>query len=396
VKNAFLDKFLDRLARLDAGDVQAQFLRLAAEKGLLETIFHSLREGLLVLDPERHITFANRAACRMFGIPDDPRKTPRTLDGLAPDVDWAGLFTEATAPQGMATREIEVFRPQHRYLEIYLAPLAPGPGNDAPRGQTGAVLLLRDVTRDRDSARELIESERLNAIVLLAAGVAHEIGNPLNSLGIHLQLLEREIDGLPESDDRESLASHVRIAKSEIARLDRILSQFLKALRPGNPDCKAMPLPPALRETLATLETEIADRGIAVAVADPPASLPDAWADATQVQQAFYNVIRNAIQAMDSGGRLDISFGTTRHMVWVAFRDNGPGIPSDRMGELFQPFSSTKRNGHGMGLMIVQRILRDHGGNVVLETSPAGTRIQLNFQCDGPRMLLLDASSPAP
>ena len=356
------------IGKLDASHLREQFERVADALEQSETLIRTLKEGLVRLDSQGLVIQANPAARQLLGMPPED------------------FLPKLGLPLGKSSkREIAVTYPEFRTLEIQTIPF-----------DDETIVYVRDVTAERARTEEELRAGAAKAVCDLAAGVAHEIGNPLNSLGIHLQLLEREIDGLPESDDRESLASHVRIAKSEIARLDRILSQFLKALRPGNPDCKAMPLPPALRETLATLETEIADRGIAVAVADPPASLPDAWADATQVQQAFYNVIRNAIQAMDSGGRLDISFGTTRHMVWVAFRDNGPGIPSDRMGELFQPFSSTKRNGHGMGLMIVQRILRDHGGNVVLETSPAGTRIQLNFQCDGPRMLLLDASSTAP
>jgi two-component system, sporulation sensor kinase E len=102
-------------------------------------------------------------------------------------------------------------------------------------------------------------------------------------------------------------------------------------------------------------------------------------------------VIRNAIQAMAGGGVLRISFATSDRLVGAIFQDTGPGIPPGQMGELFEPFRTTKANGHGMGLMIVQRIVRDHGGTVLVDSLTGGTRIQLNFQRDDQRIRLLSA-----
>lgn len=392
MKSAFLDKLIERLGRLDAGDVQAQFLRLATEKGLLETIFHALREGILVLDNQLGITFANRAACRMLGIPD-PEQKRLTLSDLGGEMDWQGLLDSAM-PHRTATREIEIFSPAHRFLEVYLAPLEAAAGANQHAG--GAVLILRDVTHERQSANDMLESERLNAVILLASGVAHEIGNPLNSVGIHLQLMERALADLPP-EKSEELSELLHVARGEIARLDRTLTHFLKALRPSAPDCKPLNLEETMQTTLATLAAEIEDRHIQLAIT-PGDHLPSAWADAGQVQRAFYNVIHNAIQAMPHGGTLDISFGCDNRHVWAAFKDDGPGIPPERMGDLFQPFSSTRKTGTGMGLVIVRGILRDHGGNALFESSSTGTRVQLNFLRDGPRMLLLDtpSSTPAP
>ena len=123
----------------------------------------------------------------------------------------------------------------------------------------------------------------------------------------------------------------------------------------------------------------------------PSEGLPTAWVDHGQVRQAFFNVIRNAIQAMTGGGALRVSFVAADRMVGVIFQDTGPGIPPGQMGELFEPFRTTKANGNGMGLMIVQRIVRDHGGTVMVDSLPGGTRIQLNFQRDDKRIRLLTA-----
>jgi signal transduction histidine kinase len=378
------EKVADRLDRLLPRDVRTQFLRLAGERGRLEAIFNALREGVLVTDEaNRFVTFANRAAARFLGL-DAAGSMHLALASLAPGLDFTPLLPSPGEPGAQTAREVEIFRPVHRFLEVYASPLAE-PAHGKRSG--GTLLLLRDVSRERDDARELLESERLNAIVLLAAGVAHEIGNPLNSLGIHLQLLGREIAPLPE-ETRQPLEELLEVAKGEIARLDSILTQFLKALRPSAPACKALSLPQAVEETLETLAAEIADRGVAVEVVPPPKDLPDAWADAGQVAQAFYNVVHNALQAMGEGGKLTVSFETSPHRVSVTFADDGPGIPEETMGSLFEPFATTKKRGNGMGLVIVQRIMRDHGGNVVLESSPAGTRVTLAFQSEGPQMLL--------
>ena len=384
MKSSFWNKLIERLDKLDPGSVQAQFFRLAAERGLLETIFHALREGIVVLDGEGRVVFANRGAGRLLGM-DETAALGQPMGRYLPNIEWKPLLQRGAGEWArMASREIEISYPEHRFLAVYLAPL-----ENPADGRTGAVMIFRDVTQEHDHAEEMVESERLNAILMLAAGVAHEIGNPLNSLAIHLQLLDRELRAVPE-DTREPLRELLDVARGEIARLDRILSQFLKAIRPSLPNFERQALPEIVAETLETLGAEIHDRKVVVEV-DPVENLPTAWVDRGQVRQAFFNVIRNAIQAMAGGGVLRISFVAEDRLVGAVFQDTGPGIPPGQMGELFEPFRSTKTNGNGMGLMIVQRILRDHGGTVLVDSLPSGTRIQLNFQRDDQRIRLLTA-----
>ncbi len=388
MKSAFWNKLIERLDKLDPGSVQAQFLRLASERGLLETIFHALREGILVLDAEGRIVYANRGACRLLGM-DEAAAPGQPMKRYLREIEWERLLRlDEREWARLASREIEISYPEHRFLALYLAPL-----ENPADGRAGVVMILRDVTRERDHAAEMVESERLNAILLLAAGVAHEIGNPLNSLAIHLQLMDRELRALPEPG-RVPLRELLDVARGEIARLDQILSQFLKAIRPSLPNFERHALPEIVAETLEALTAEIRDRQVVVEV-EPAEGLPTAWVDRGQVRQAFFNVVRNAIQAMSGGGVLRISFVTSERFVGAIFQDTGPGIPAGQMGELFEPFRTTKANGHGMGLMIVQRILRDHGGTVMVDSLPGGTRIQLNFQRDDQRVRLLAASAAA-
>src|SRR5207244_351270 len=134
-------------------------------------------------------------------------------------------------------------------------------GNQAE--QVGHAIILRDITENRRSEQQTIESERFNALTLLAAGVAHEIGNPLNSLNIHLQLMERELRKLPATQG-ERLREDLRVARDEIARLDQIINQFLRAIRPSQPELQPTTVNDVIAETLALLEREIGDRDILV------------------------------------------------------------------------------------------------------------------------------------
>lgn len=393
MKSGFLDQLLRRIDRIDPGSLQTHFLRLAREKGLLETILQTIREGLIVLDGEGRVSYANEAVGRLIGYPAESMPG-RKIEEAVPSLDWEGLIgLNPEAWTQMVNREIEVTYPEHRFLEFYVVPLqvVEGAGDDVD----GALILLRDVTGDRARQESTVESKRLEAITLLAAGVAHEVGNPLNSLHIHMQLMERELEDIESEDLRDSLRELVTVAHSEITRLDQIIHSFLKALRPSQPVREPVRLEKVLKETLKSMEMEIEDRGIWVET-EFPKSVPILALDKGQMQQAFYNLIRNAVQAMTDGGMLRVEIQLSDKEVAVAFRDTGSGIQPENLGAVFEPFHTTKSEGSGLGLMIVQRIVRDHGGHMEIETRPGqGTTVRLILPRDDRRIRLL-GTSPVP
>jgi len=379
---------------MDPDSVQAQFLHLAREKGLLETIFQAIQEGIVVMGSGARIRYANRTAEGLFGFKLDQAEG-QPIARYIRDIDWEKVLDlDEEEWEKLVRREIEVTYPDHRFVEFYVVPLAAT--KDAPGAQgrftgQGAVVIFRDVTRERETTAESIESERLRALTLLAAGVAHEIGNPLNAVTIHLQLLERELEELADESMRENLTELVEISKREVHRLDRIITQFLRAIRPSLPDRKPVLLDRVLDESLELMSHEILNRRILVE-REQAKNTPSVPADETQVKQAFFNIIKNALQAMGDGGILKIRTEVTSRFVGICFEDNGPGIDPENLGAIYEAYHTTKEDGSGLGLMIVQRILRDHGGEIEINTTPErGTAFTLYFARDDVRTALLEA-----
>ena len=364
MNSGFLDKLLERLGRVRPEEVRDFVERLADERGFFETIFDALHEGVIVTDPAGHITYLNRTACGFFGIERESamgRPLAERLRGL----DWNAI-AEA---EKTVSRDMEVFYPQNRFLNFYVAPLRvdkPSAKGRASKEREliGYAVILRDITESRKSTEETIQSERLNALTMLAAGVAHELGNPLNSLHIQLQLMTRRLRKVPESQRKELLSS-VEVAKAEITRLDTIIRQFLGAIRPAVLDRHLENINQLVQESVRFLEAETADRNIIVQT-ELRSDLPLLEVDRTQMKQAFYNVIRNAFQAMKAGGILRIRTDMDDRFVNITFADTGGGIPEVSMSKIFEPYFTTRAGGSGLGLLIVRRIVREHGGEIEL------------------------------
>lgn len=370
MKSGFLEKLVARLDKVEPGEVQQIVARLIREKGFLEQVFEALLEGVILLDPEGTIAFVNRAACGFFGL--NPEKAiGEPLSRQVRGLEWKSL----AKPGRTVSRDLEVFYPENRFLNFYLAPISADEGPET--APPGYVMLVRDLTRTRAEAEETLETERLNALTLLAAGVAHEIGNPLNSLDIHLQLMDRKLRKLPPGD-RAPLETHLATAREEIKRLDAILKQFLSAVRPTAPRRERTDLNALLHETLRLLEPELASRNIAVEL-DLAETLPPAEIDGGQFQQVFYNLIRNAFQALRDGqGRITVRTRANDYEYHIAIEDNGSGISPEHMGSIFEPYRTTKASGSGLGLLIVRRIVREHGGEIEIHSEEGhGTRIAI-------------------
>jgi PAS domain S-box-containing protein len=374
MKRAFLDKLLARLRRIQPEDVEAFFVELARDKRFLETIFNAIREGVIVTDTAGTVIYMNDAAGLLFGL-DPAAALGRPLAENISGLRWK----ELAQGREVVTRDIEVFHPAHRVLNFYVVPLL-AEDDDKPghRQHAGYALIMRDFTERHRAAQETLESERIAALQLLAAGVAHEIGNPLNSLTIHLQLLERRLRKLP-AEQQNTLLQPLEVAQEEIKRLDTIVTQFLRAIRPAPLQRVPQDLNSLVRDAAEFLGPELKSRNILLEL-DLAPGLPFLEVDQDQLKQAFYNIVKNSSEAMKQGGLLKIRTGADSEWVNIRFADTGGGMTQEAMARIFEPYFTTKQSGSGLGLMITQRIVRAHGGEVVIESDPGnGLKITIRL-----------------
>jgi len=319
------------IGKMDAERLREQFGRVADALERSETLFSALKEGLVRLDERGQVVQSNPAA--------------RELLGMAPEE----MLPTLSLPLGKSSRrEVSVTYPEKRDLEIQTIPF----GEET-------IVYVRDVTAEKERTEEELRAGASRAVMDLAAGVAHEIGNPLNALSLNLQLLERTYRGDP------SIAE----CRAQVARLDGIVRGFLQALRPQKPDLRPGSVADPLKSCLATLGPQFEERRIKLTL-EIPSALPAVALDPGQMEQVYFNLLKNALEAMKDGGCVEIAIGSDDDDVTVAFRDSGEGMSPERLAHLFEPYRTTKERGTGLGLMVTERIVRDHGGTIDAESAP--------------------------
>lgn len=373
MKQGFIDKLIEKIDRLHPTEAQKVMTRLVAEKGFLQEVFDSLSEGVIVVDEKGIVLYSNQASSDLLGISADDSEGK----SIEQYIDNWDRYQKPALEGKIIAKDVEVFYPENRILNIRLTPLK---NEEVEIGFS--VILIRDITKDQKLTAEKIESERLSTLTTLAAGVAHELGNPLNSLTIHLQLIDRKIKAL-ESLATDELGEMLGVAQGELKRLGYIIDEFLDAIRPTIPRRSLLKVNHLLKDTLTFLKPELQSQKLSV-VLELHEGVPLLELDGEQMKQVFHNLIKNASQSMSESGKLLVRTDLDDEWVYISFTDNGSGISSENIGKIFEPYFTTKESGTGLGLMIVKRIVREHGGDIEVTSNPnKGTSVTIQL----PRMV---------
>jgi two-component system sensor histidine kinase PilS (NtrC family) len=341
-----------------AGERLTRHERYAGDLATLhENTIRSMTSGLVTLDLDGRVTSINEAGSEILGVARI-RLIGEPLEVHLPQL--ALLLLEA-GPQGTIRRaEITALRDDGavRNLGISAAPLA-----DHTGGVIGRVIHFQDLTELRRMQLEVERAERLASIGRLAAGIAHEIRNPLASISGSIEMLKTTPGA--DADSRQLMDIAVR----EVDRLNRLITDLLDYARPHKEERRRMDLGEHAAEIVRAFEQERREK-ITVAV-DLPAGVVVEAAQG-QLRQVLWNLIRNAADAMatSGGGEIAIRLAIDGTRAALAIRDQGPGIPRDRVDRIFEPFYSTKTGGTGLGLATVARIVTDHGGTIDVASEP--------------------------
>jgi len=389
-KSSHLDRILGRIENLDTDNLTTLVRRLVRERSLLETVFNTIQEGILVVDKAGRIEYANAAAGKLLGLKETDLGQV-VLWKVVPDLGEVLDFEKGVEPAMLpaSTRELEITYPEPRFIRLYVVPFET---EEAEERQLRFAIILTDITEEKSSTEERIANERISSIFDLAAGVAHELGNPLNSINIHLQLMERQLKRLGKDPGALKLASSLKACTNEVQRLDGIITHFLQAIRPQPPDLREVDLLDILDEVINMQAPELENLKVNVSV-ELSNTLPPVMGDPEQLKQVFFNIVKNAMEAMDAGGDLKITARTDDDFVTMLFADTGVGISQQEISRVFQPYYTSKDSGHGLGMMVVQRIMHDHGGQIGIDSQPGrGTVISLRFPQRHRRMRMLEGT----
>ncbi|NUP90631.1 MAG: PAS domain-containing protein [Candidatus Sumerlaeia bacterium] len=392
LSSTFTGKVLTKLGKVGRDEIERFLEGVVRERNFYEAVFEALSEGVAIMDTGGQVLLLNRVARRMLGVRPGRKVLGRPLLDAIGDDELRALFT---ARGHERLDHVPVTTAQSHDLLVTLVPVRES-GTDSLLAR---VLILADVTETRRHERERARAERLSGLSLLTAGVAHEIKNPLNSLRIHGQLLEQALTEAtwPSEIQGERSARSAAIILEETQRLTRIVEQFLQAVRPVEPRLVRHSLNVILRRAIEATAPHGMEPAIELEL-DLDTQLPDVLVDDQQMTQVFMNLLRNAAESLDKPARrIRVSTRTAGPMAEVTIADNGCGISPEHLERIYQPYFTTKYNGTGLGLMVVHRIVEDHGGRILITSREGeGTEVTVLLPLpERPTRLLAEGKRPS-
>lgn len=357
-KSRFYNKIIKTFDRLSGAEKKRIFEDLYNSFNYVNVIFENLEEGIIALDQTGIIKSLNKQAAFLLNIPLN--SVDKKIDDITKEISFKKIFFDEKEGKKIVHDE-----KASRFLEINILPIG------EMGSIIGSIIKIIDITEIYEREQRLKRAEQLASLTTLAAGVAHEIKNPLGSISIYIQLIEKVLSTKETHQAYDEIKEYCDIVKEEILRLEETINSFLFSVRSIDLQKIDKNIKDLILSTLSFLKYEIEEKNIEVDINFEDDNLI-LNIDERYIKQAIINIIQNAIDALESVAKkeLNISVKKNHKYAIINIKDKGIGIRSDDIGKLFEPYYTTKRNGTGLGLTNVARIIEAHNGKITVTSNP--------------------------
>lgn len=370
---AALEKSRDELEQR----VRDRTVELQQEREKLSAIVEGLGAGLALVDQKQCVIWSNRAAQDLLGV------NPPQIGAPCYRSIWSEADPCAQCPAVAAIQTGRIVRRDrllirnglHRHFSVTASPIRDEAGKIVQ-----AIELIEDVTDRKEMEARLIQADKLASLGQLASGVAHELGNPLGSIYLQAKLIQ---------EDPSSVVEPIGRIVSDVERCRGIISDLNEFSR-RSPGERERIDPGRLVEESLNLCRHLLEKNRGAVESCIAGRLPLCHVDPNKMKQVFVNLIQNAVQAQPSGGRIYLAVDAGQQEIIIEIRDEGPGIPPEILPRIFEPFFTTKPDGTGLGLSICHGIIKEHGGDIRVRSTPSpesghGTTFRVTLPVAGQR-----------
>jgi len=359
----FVKKASSKIEKMSEEEIRRIIETQSSELKIRNTVLDMLFDGCMLVDGTGSVLYMNETLRSLVPMPDMRKYQGQKFSRLISNSETAA-FMRAFIKSGKES-DSEIF-------EIDF----PGEGTKSlncsasrVKEPEGFLFSFRDVTFFKRFREEFRRNESLAQMTTMAAGVAHEIKNPLASISIYLQLMDKMMEK-NGSMTREEAKKYLDVVSEEVDRINRIAVDFLFAVKPMKVDLSSISANDIVKKTMEVVGPELQEKGIRLDL-NLATSLPKVLADVSLMQQALLNLVKNAMQAMPEDRkdpRITVSTYIDSDMVKLSVADNGCGMNEEQMSKIFEPYYTTKSSGTGLGLTVLFKIMKQHGGDVTVHS----------------------------
>lgn len=359
---------MTRLDKVDWAQLTAFIKKISEDLELFYGILDNSHEGALVLNQRQEVEYVNPRALEILRFDLKEQLLGKSLDEVIYNPEFKRyLRSKIEKQESIKDEEHIIGSPHIRVIRVNFFFL-----RDNANNVGHAVLKLTDITRKKLEEIKDRRQENITSMGHLAAGLAHEIKNPLASVDIHLKLLGRYLKNAPEFHEKNDMSHFIGVLQEEVNRLTDIVQDFLSAIRPISLDLRRVSLSGLIQDLTQFLDLEFKENNIQVEILIED-NLPPVLGDQKYLRIAFLNLLKNAIEAFEpekNDRKILIKISENYPFVELFIQDNGPGIPPERLEKVFEPYFTTKSSGTGIGLTMVHKIITEHSGNIKVESQP--------------------------